>query len=155
MTRKTEAAMAASAQTSERQTLLGHLGRWCQSWFKRRAALAELDRYSLPELERLGRDAGVGGNDLRVLAGKWPDSANLLTRRIAELGLNATEISRADPQTMRDLQRVCTICASKGECEHDLARHENTSDWQEYCPNAETFDALRSEPPKDPDDKPS
>jgi Family of unknown function (DUF6455) len=149
-----EAAMAASAQTSERQTLLGHLGRWCQSWLKRRTALAELQHYSLPELERLGRDAGVGGNDLRVLAGKWPDSANLLTRRLVDLGLDATEIARADPQTMRDLQRVCTICASKGECEHDLARHADGSDWQEYCPNAATFDALRSDPQKkDPDEK--
>ncbi len=145
--------MAAPLETSERQTLLGSLSRWYQYWLKRRTALAELQHYSSAELDRLGRDAGVGGNDLRVLAGKWPDSADLLTRRVEALGLDAREITREDPQTMRDLQRVCTVCASKSECEHDLARQTKNPDWQDYCPNAATFTALDPEVPKKPDEK--
>jgi hypothetical protein len=39
---------------------------------------------------------------------------------------------------MRDLQRVCTLCASKRRCASDKEKQSDV-DWQSYCPNAITL----------------
>jgi hypothetical protein len=94
------------------------------------------------EVERIARDVGVSGADLSILAGKWPDAAHLLYWRMNEIKLDRTEITQADPQVMRDLQRVCTVCGSKRRCEHELAKNPSDPAWQKYCPNATTLSAL-------------
>jgi Family of unknown function (DUF6455) len=62
-----------------------------------------------------------------------------------EIRLDAAEIGRIEPQVIRDLQRTCSLCASKRRCRHDLARDPSGPSWQDYCPNAMTFDALVTE----------
>src|SRR5215831_2467899 len=49
---------------------------WWRRWRQRAASLAELDLLA-GETDRVARDAGVDVGDLRVLAGKWPDAADL------------------------------------------------------------------------------
>ena len=136
--------MTAYTQTGDRPTPLSRIGRWWAGWRRHWAARSELAQCGPAELERLARDAGVSKDELRVLAGKWPDSASQLTRRVAALGLDAAEISRSEPRTMRDLQRVCSLCASKRRCEHDLARDPSDPAWREYCANEGTLDALEA-----------
>jgi hypothetical protein len=75
--------------------------------------MADLDSCGPAEMERIARDVGVSGADLSILAGKWPDAADLLYWRMNEIKLDRKEITQADPQVMRDLQRVCTVCGSK------------------------------------------
>jgi hypothetical protein len=96
------------------------------------------------EMERIARDVGVSGADLSILAGKWPD-ADLLYWRMNEIKVDRMEVTRADPQVMRDLQRVCTVCGSKRRCEHELAKNPSDPVWQKYCPNATTLSALAIE----------
>jgi hypothetical protein len=92
---------------------------------------------------RIAHDVGVGGAaELRVLAGKWPDSADLLSRRMRQIRLDAAKIVRVEPQVVRDLERVCTLCASKRRCIRDLAKGQSDSSWQAYCPNTMTLRAL-------------
>jgi hypothetical protein len=79
------------------------------------------------------------------LAGKWPDAADLLYWRMNEIKLDRKEITQADPQVMRDLQRVCTVCGSKRRCKHELAKNPSDPAWQKYCPNATTLSALAAE----------
>jgi hypothetical protein len=62
-----------------------------------------------------------------------------------EIKLDRREITHADPQVMRDLQRVCTVCGSKRRCEHDLVNNPSDLVWQKYCPNATTLLALAAE----------
>jgi hypothetical protein len=93
----------------------------------------------------LARDVGVSGTDLSILAGKWPDAADLLYCRMNEINLDRGEITQTDLQVMRDLQRVCTVCGSKRKCEHELAKKPSDPAWQEYCPNAATLLALAAE----------
>jgi len=114
---------------------------WWRRWRQQAAGLAELDLLS-GEAERVARDAGVGVGELRVLAGKWPDAADLAERRMAALGLDAVEIDAAQTAVMRDVQRVCSLCGNKRVCEHDLDRAPANADWRAYCPNSETLDAL-------------
>jgi hypothetical protein len=96
-------------------------------------------------MERIARDVGVSGADLSILAGKWPDAADLLYWRMNEIKLDRMEITQADAQVMRDLQRVCTVCGSKRRCEHGLATNPSDPAWQKYCPNATTLSALATE----------
>jgi hypothetical protein len=107
--------------------------------------MADLDGCGPAEVERIARDVGVSGADLSILAGKWPDAAGLLYWRMNEIKLDRKEITQADPQVMRDLQRVCTVCGSKRRCEHKLGKNPSDPDWQRYCPNAATLSALVAE----------
>jgi len=137
--------MSRSAQTGERPGFIRRLADWWRSWNGSRRAMVDLNACGSVEMERIARDVGVSGADLSILAGKWPDAADMLYWRMNEIKLDRMEITRADPQVMRDLQRVCTVCGSKRRCEHALANNPSDPAWQKYCPNATTFLALAAE----------
>ena len=118
--------------------------RW-RDWWGRRQAVAELDCCGEREMDRIAQDVGVPRGELCVLAGKWPDAAQELTRRMDRVGLDQDDVTAVEPQVVRDLQRVCSLCASKRRCEHDLLARPNDPVWQDYCPNAPTFFALLAE----------
>jgi len=40
---------------------------------------------------------------------------------------------------------VCGQCASEARCERDLDSDERDRAWRDYCPNAATLDALRTD----------
>jgi hypothetical protein len=101
-----EAAMTHAAQTTERPGFVRRFAHWWRNWNGRRWALADLDCCGSAEVERIARDVGVSGTDLSILAGKWPDAADLLYWRMNEIKLDRKEITQADPQVTRDLQRV-------------------------------------------------
>ena len=128
-------------------SLFSALGRWWQNWKDSRAHIAELGNFTPKELHDIARDAGATTQELRALAGKWPDSADLLTRRMAALGLNTAELARTQPATSNDLKKLCSLCASKRPCEHDLVKDAANPAWNEYCPNATTLTALRDQQP--------
>jgi hypothetical protein len=135
-----EARMFRATQTDERPGLFGRFGRWFQDWSRRRKRLAELASCGPAEVEHMARDLGMSRGELSVLAGKWPDSADLLSRRLEQVNLAGVE-----PQVLRDLERVCTLCGSKRKCEYDLTIHPSHPAWTGYCPNAPTISALMSE----------
>jgi hypothetical protein len=97
------------------------------------------------EVERMACDVGISRQDICTLAGKWPGSADSLLQRMKEIKLDPAEIARIEPQVLRDLERVCTLCASKRKCQRDLARNPSDGTWREYCPNAMTLAALTAE----------
>jgi hypothetical protein len=132
------------------QTRFNAVTRWWRNWTAARANVANLDCCGAEQTERIARDVGVSAPELRALAGKWPDSADLLNRRLAVLELDPVEIRRTEPQVLRDLQRVCTMCASGRQCTHDLARDPSDPAWREYCPNVTTLDAVAAERAKAP-----
>ena len=90
-------------QINEGSGFARRLARW-RNWNGRCAATLELNRCGSGEAERIARDLGVSGADLSILAGKWPDAADLLYRRMNEIKLDRMEITQAEPQVMRDLQ---------------------------------------------------
>jgi uncharacterized protein YjiS (DUF1127 family) len=137
--------MIHSAQTSERPGFVRRLAHWWRNWKGRRRAMADLNCCGSAEVERIARDVGVSGADLAILAGKWPDAGDLLYWRMNEINLDRKEITQAEPEVMRDLQRVCTVCGSKRRCEHELAKNPSDPAWQKYCPNATTLSALAAE----------
>jgi hypothetical protein len=97
-----------------------------------------------------GEDIGAFAADidaaleLRALARRGPEEANLLPRRLVELGLDPDEIARLEPALFRELHWHCTMCDSQGECSVDLAGDavtwpERTDAWHGYCRNAATL----------------
>ena len=118
------------------------IAQWWRNWRGNRAAVAELSDHSSEELRQLASDIGVNLEDIRPLAGKWPDSADLLTRRMATLQLDPVAIAQSQPAVSNDLRKLCSLCVAKGRCAHDFARGANNSNWQEYCPNTATLKAL-------------
>jgi hypothetical protein len=132
--------MLRATQSDERPGLFGQFDRWFRAWRRRRTRLAELASCGPAEVEHMARDLGMSRGELSVLAGKWPDSADLLSRRLEQVNLAAVA-----PQVLRDLERVSTLCGSKRKCEYDLTIHPSNPAWTEYCPNAPTISALMAE----------
>src|SRR5262245_9837845 len=136
--------MSLSAQTKDAKSVRRLVHLW-HDWIKRRRSMMQLACCDRTDVARMAHDIGVSSGELYTLSGKWPDSADLLLRRIDESKLDATEIKKAEPQVMRDLQRVCTLCASKRKCSHDLATGPSEPAWQSYSSNTTTLKALSAE----------
>jgi hypothetical protein len=134
--------MAQTLETTQQEGLLDALARKWRIWQRRRAAMAELDHCGSAERQRIANDIGMNEDELCVLAGRWPDTVDLLRQRIDQLKLNPADGVQIEPEVMRDLQRTCALCMSKRRCTHDFAKRPNNPVWQEYCPNAMTFSAL-------------
>jgi hypothetical protein len=130
--------------------MLDALARKWRVWQHRRAAMAELEHCGSTERRRIASDIGMNEGELCVLAGRWPDTLDLLRHRMDQLKLNPADGVQIEPEVMRDLQRTCGLCMSKRRCAHDFAKHAADPVWQEYCPNAMTLSALLAEAGKRP-----
>lgn len=120
-----------------------------RDWLRKRRMLRQyrhrLDGCDQNEIARIARDVGLSSNELREMAELGPDAAKLMLERMAVLHLDATALAKNEPSTMRDMQRLCSKCASKKRCKLDLMLVPNDPAWRQYCPNAGTLDAVQSE----------
>jgi hypothetical protein len=103
----------------------------------------QLDGCDSYEVARIARDVGVSPYDLRRMVKLGPDATKLLLSRMDALHLNGDALARSEPDVMRDLQRLCSICASKKRCKRNLAHDPENPVWRQYCPNEGTFAALQ------------
>jgi hypothetical protein len=115
-------------------------------WWRRHAAvrknLDDLAAFAPAEMARMAQDVGISPDDLRTLAGHCSDAANLLDRRLTALGLSASELAHTAPAELRDMERLCTLCQSKGRCARDLGADPSDPVWHQYCPNEQALTAL-------------
>jgi hypothetical protein len=109
---------------------------------------SRLDGCDSYEIARIAREVGLSPKELRNLSKLGPDAAKPLLDRMSALHLNPDALAKSDPGTMRDLQRLCSSCASKKRCQRDLIHDRDNAVWRQYCPNAGTLDALQSEAAK-------
>ena len=109
-------------------------------WWRRRAIVrqnhTDLDAFEADDLARMARDVGLTAADLRALANHCSDAADLLQRRLAACGVSAKELAQTAPTELRDMERLCTMCGSKGRCARDLSAKPTDPAWLQYCPNA-------------------
>jgi hypothetical protein len=98
------------------------------------------------EVEQIAKDVGVSSADLYSLARSDADSVDLLKTRMTALDLDCQEVARLVPETLHDLQRVCTLCSHRKRCARDLARATSDPIWKDYCPNISTLVALDAMP---------
>jgi hypothetical protein len=114
-------------------------------WIKPSVAL-DLECCGDEEVERMANDFRMSASELRAVASRGPESADLLLDHMAALDLDRNEVSQTQGRTFQDLQRVCMMCESRRRCARDLARDSEAPAWKDYCPNATTLLALDSLP---------
>ncbi|HML06903.1 MAG TPA: DUF6455 family protein [Xanthobacteraceae bacterium] len=137
--------MSALPGTQQSRSLVEAVLQWCRNWTSKNT-VEQLKCCGAEEVERIAKDVGLSGTELRAFASLGPEAAELLLQRMAALDLDRNEISRTELLTFRDLQRICTMCQSHGRCARDLARDAADPAWKDYCPNAATLVALTELP---------
>ena len=120
----------------------GPLVRRFREWKEERQNLAAFDLCGRGETARMAHDLSLTTRDLRALARKGARAAALLYRRLADLDLDRAVIARREAGVLRDMQKTCALCASKGRCRRDLARFAPLAEWEGYCPNDDTLRTL-------------
>lgn len=117
-------------------------------WFRTRPDRGARDLADLSdrEVEHIATDIGVSTTDLYRLARSDSRGAELLARRMAALDLDCQEVARLMPETLHDLQRLCTFCSRRKSCARDLGRDPFDPKWKDYCPNVATVLALDAMP---------
>jgi hypothetical protein len=138
--------MLTPSRDQKRRSPFEAISRWWRDWARTASALSELKCCGEDQVERIAKDVGLSAAELRKLVSRGPEAANLLLRRMAALDLDRNEVSRTEPRTFQDLQRVCTMCETRRQCARDLARDSANTAWQSYCPNAATLMALDALP---------
>jgi hypothetical protein len=125
--------------------VIAPLAQWWRQQSFIRENLADLAAFGPEETARMAQDVGLAPGDLHALAHHAPDAARLLDKRLAWLGLSASELAKTAPAELRDMERLCTLCRSKGRCAHDLGADPDDPAWRQYCPNEGTLLSLARE----------
>ena len=118
--------------------------RWLRTWSHKSAC--DLAAVGGREVEQIAKDVGVSSAELYSLARSDAKSADLLMQRMAALDLDCQEVARLVPETMHDLQRLCSLCNRRKRCARDLAHVPLDPCWKDYCPNVATLSALDAMP---------
>jgi transcriptional regulator with XRE-family HTH domain len=114
-------------------------------WLKQRRQLRELMQFEADpgELERIAHEFGVTPADLHMLVRRGSHGVEELPKILEALGIDEAAISRAQPALLRDMERVCAFCNHKRRCNQELAAGTASSNYVEYCGNADAIDVLR------------
>jgi len=121
------------AQPSDaRGDLFDRVSGWLDRWIG--GGNSSLGRMSDAEVARIAHDIGLSQSDLERLSEQKDDASLLLNDRLKLLGLEPARLAEAG--YLRDLQRTCGMCDSKGVCAHDLQERPESGDWTDYCPNS-------------------
>lgn len=97
------------------------------------------------EAVKIASDVGLSVPELETVRHMGKAAAYPMYKRLASLGLDEQQIAHDEPGVLNDLQRVCSFCAEKRQCVHELRTDPSDTHWQDYCPNMPTFEALEQE----------
>ena len=111
-------------------------------WLKHRRDLSELRQLGTVEFDRIAEDLRVSPGDLNDLVRLGPHAADELPKLLAALGIDEEALVRTEPLVLRDMERVCTLCGHKRQCDRDLAAGSSAEHYDGYCPNAPTIHDL-------------
>ena len=118
---------------------------WLKAIVSRAVNRNELRDIGRAEFNQIARDLNLSSLELHKLSVGNGSSPALLEKRLAEFDLAPELVKRLHPEVLRDLQRVCAMCASTKRCAREFARQEPASGRSEYCPNTQTLEALERE----------
>jgi hypothetical protein len=116
-----------------------------EKWRDYRAALAELRELEAMEPSELAATAancGLSVGELREVVANSAGAPALMVRMMRAYGLDPEKVRRLDPLMMRDIEGLCSRCAAKGRCRHELNAGTAVDHADVFCPNAYTFERL-------------
>jgi transcriptional regulator with XRE-family HTH domain len=111
-------------------------------WLKHRRELNEIRQLNTTDFDRIANDLRVSPHDLSELVRQGPHSADELPKLLKVLGIDEAALARTQPLVLRDMERVCALCASKAQCDRDLAAGTSAEHYEGYCLNAPTIELL-------------
>ncbi len=111
-------------------------------WLRHRQDLSDVRRMDTTEFDRIASDLRVSPGELDTLVRRGPHAADELPKLLKVLGINEADLARTEPLVLRDMERVCAMCASKRQCDRDLAAGTSAEHYEGYCLNAPTIDSL-------------
>ncbi|UPK35921.1 hypothetical protein IVB18_00625 [Bradyrhizobium sp. 186] len=112
------------------------------SWLKHRRELNELRQLDRADFDRIANDLRIAPDDLEELVRHGRHAADELPKMLAQRGISAEGLGRAQPLLLRDMERVCSLCHHKGQCDRDLAGGTAAENRHGYCANASTLESL-------------
>ena len=131
--------------TTDHHTIFEAIARWVKNYRETLGASRELAQCGPQDVAAIAQDLMISPEELKSLVDKSADSARLLYRMLAALGVDAAALSARDPLVVRDLTRLCVSCTNKRKCAHELATGSAAEHFEEFCPNAYTLDMLLAE----------
>ncbi len=122
--------------------ILGAIANWVNKYRSHIGNGDAFGRCSPDEVKQIAKELGMSPAELRRVARKGPDAADLLQKMLVALNVDPEVLTKSNPAVMRDLQRLCISCSRKSRCQHELAVGTAAEHFHEFCPNAFTLDAL-------------
>jgi transcriptional regulator with XRE-family HTH domain len=116
------------------------------AWLKHRRELNEMRQMDRSDFDRIASDLRVSPGELDTLVRQGPHAADELPKLLRALGIDQADLVRTEPLVLRDMERVCTLCHHKRQCDRDLAAGTSAEQYEGYCPNAPTIDGLGQTP---------
>ena len=111
-------------------------------WLKHRRELSELRQLDRADFDRIANDLRIAPDDLEDLVRHGRHAADELPQMLRQLGIDSDRLQRAQPLLLRDMERVCSLCNHKGQCDRELADGTAAENYHGYCANASTLESL-------------
>ena len=111
-------------------------------WLKHRRELKEMREMDAANFDRIAGELLMSSADLEALVRQRPHAADELPKMLTALGIDHEDLARTQPLVLRDMERVCSLCNHKRQCDRDLAAGTAAAHYEEYCGNADTIDGL-------------
>ncbi|WP_342736527.1 hypothetical protein [Bradyrhizobium sp. B117] len=112
------------------------------AWLKHRREMNEMRQLDRGDFDRIASDLRIAPDDLEELVRHGKHAADELPKMLEQLGISAEGLGRAQPLLLRDMERVCSLCDHKGQCDRDLADGTAAENYHGYCGNASTLESL-------------
>jgi hypothetical protein len=112
------------------------------SWLKHRRELNEMRQLDRSDFNRIANDLRIAPDDLEELVRHGRHAADELPKMLEQLGISAKGLGRAQPLLLRDMERVCSLCHHKAQCDRDLTEGTAAENYHGYCGNAATLESL-------------
>ena len=111
-------------------------------WLKHRRGLREMREMDAANLGQIASELRMTSADLEALVRQGPHAADELPMMLTALGVDQEALARTEPLVLRDMERVCSLCNHKRQCDRDLAAGTAAAHYEQYCGNAPTIDGL-------------
>ena len=111
-------------------------------WLKHRRELNEIRQLDRADFDRIANDLRIAPDDLEELVRHGKHSADELPQMLEQLGISVERLGQVQPLLLRDMERVCSLCQHKAQCDRDLADGTAAENYHGYCGNAATLESL-------------
>ena len=111
-------------------------------WLNHRRELSEFRLLDMASFNRIAGDLRISATDLKELVHQGLHAADELPKLLKALGIDEAALERTEPLVLRDMERICSLCNHKRQCNRDLAAGSSPGRYDQYCLNASAIDDL-------------